>query len=254
MPEIDLESAVEALRTGDGSGVRIAVLDSGVEIGHPRFVGRRLRDDLCVEADVSVRCLPGNGQDNYGHGTAVAGLIWDEASCADIGSFAVLGPSLSGRTQQVAAAARQAIASGYHILNCSFACGLIGHLGVYKEWLDEAFLAGVHVVAASGNHRLPEWPAHFSSVLGVDCGVEVDPLSLSRVPGRMVEFSYPGENLRVAWKNGEERQMTGSSFAAARFSGMLARLLSVYPTCDVLTAKILLRRIAARERNLQPPV
>jgi hypothetical protein len=169
-------------------------------------------------------------------------LIWQEAPKVEIGSFRVLSPSLSARTAQVALAAKKAISLGYRILNCSFACGIPGHLSIYKDWLDEAFLAGVHVVAASSNHRSPEWPAHFSSVLGVDCSPGGQ--TVVRTEGRMVEFLCPAESLNVAWKDGGEREMTGSSFAAARLSGLLARLLSVYPECDVPTARGLLRQLA----------
>jgi hypothetical protein len=43
--------------------------------------------------------------------------------------------------------------------------------------------------------------------------------------------------------------MTGSSFAAAWLSGMLARLLSVYPEIDPFLAKSLLRRVAGEGKE-----
>jgi hypothetical protein len=59
-----------------------------------------------------------------------------------------------------------------------------------------------------------------------------------------VEFLCPAENLEVAWKGGGTRTMTGSSFAAARLTGLTARILSVYPDCDAPTLKSLLRGLA----------
>ncbi len=246
---ISLDEAAQALRSGDGNGVRVAVLDSGVEITHPRFAGRSLRDDVAVRLEEQEPFVDGRGRDLYGHGTAVAGLIWDAAPQAEIGSFRVLGPGLSARTAQVALAARKAVELGYHVLNCSFACGISGHVSVYKEWLDEAFLAGVHVVAASGNHIRPEWPAHFSSVLGVDCSPEPDAETLARIPQRLVEFLCPAENLEVAWKDGGSRVMTGSSFAAARLTGLVAKVLSSFPGCDAPAMKSLLRGLAGKTAN-----
>jgi subtilisin family serine protease len=233
--------AAEAVEQGEGHGVRIAVLDSGVESSHPFFSGRRLNDDVVTEANGHV--LPGKGEDLYGHGTAVAGIIWQLAPRAEIGSFRVFGSNLSARTAQVSVAARKSISLGYHILNCSFGCGISGHLPIYKDWVDCALLAGVHVVAASGSPEVSEWPAHLSSVLGVDCALS-NRGGLRYLPGRMVEFAAPAAELRVAWKQGGHRVMTGSSFAAAWLSGMLARLLSVYPRIDPLLAKSLLRRVA----------
>jgi subtilisin family serine protease len=233
--------AAEAIEQGDGRGVRIAVLDSGIETAHPFFSGRSLHDDVVTEANGHIG--PGRGQDLYGHGTAVAGIIWQLAPKAEIGSFRVFGSSLSARTAQVSVAARRSISLGYHVLNCSFACGISGHLPTYKDWVDCALLSGVHVVAASGSPEVSEWPAHLSSVLGVDCALS-NRGGLRFLPGRMVEFAAPAAEVRVAWKQGGHRVMTGSSFAAAWLSGMLARLLSVYPGIDPLLAKSLLRRVA----------
>jgi subtilisin family serine protease len=233
--------AAEAMKRGDGRGVRIAVLDSGVEVAHPDFSGQRLHDDLVPDANGGMQ--KGNGEDMYGHGTAVSGIIWRLAPKAEIGSFRVLGSSLSARTAQVSIAARKSIALGYKILNCSFGCGISGHLPIYKEWVDNALLSGVHVVAASGSPETSEWPAYLASVLGVDCALSNDG-GLRYLPGRMVEFAAPAAEVRVPWKNGGHRVMTGSSFAAAWLSGMLARLLSVYPEIDPFLAKTLLRRVA----------
>jgi len=233
----------EALACGSGRGVRVAVLDSGVEIAHGQFGGRSLLEDRAFEGDGSEG--DGEGTDLYGHGTAVAGIIWQVAPEAEIGSLRVLGPKLSARTMQIAQAAKRAVREGYHILNCSFACGLGGHLPIYKEWLDEAFIRGVHVVAASSEHAQPEWPAHFSSVLGVDSSPHSE-TGLGLVPGRLVEFEAKGANCRVPWKGNSYREMTGCSFAAAEVCGLLARLLSVHPDLHPAEAKSLLRRVARR--------
>lgn len=241
---ISPKEAAAAIKDGDGSGVRIAVLDSGIEIAHPDFRGRRLNDDLVMDDASFGEFAAGNGEDNYGHGTAVAGIIWEVAPEAEIASFRVLGPKLVGRTAQIWLAANEAIARGFDVVNCSFACGISGHLSLYKEWTDRALLAGVHVVAASHGDE-PEWPAHFASVLGVDCAEPgSDEGEISHSAGRMVEFSAAA-NCDVAWKHGGHRSMTGSSLAAALMTGIVARLLSVYPIRDPLLLKALLRRVYA---------
>jgi hypothetical protein len=245
---ISPEQAAAAIREGDGSGVRIAVLDSGIEIGHPDFRGRELDDDLVMDDTDFGQFAEGNGEDIYGHGTAVAGVIWKIAPEAGLTSFRVLGPKLVGRTAQIWFAANEAIARGFDVVNCSFACGISGHLSLYKEWTDKALLAGVHVVAASHGEE-PEWPAHFASVLGVDCA---EPGSLGREiqhsAGRMVEFTAAAD-CDVAWNDGGHRSMSGSSFAAAFTTGIVARLLSVYPIRDPLFLKALLRRVYAADKD-----
>jgi subtilisin len=236
--------AAAAIRDGDGSGVRIAVLDSGIEIAHPDFQGRQLHEDLIVDGVSFEQFAEGHGEDVYGHGTAVAGIIWEIAPEAEIASFRVLGPKLGGCTAQIWLAAHAAIARGFDVVNCSFACGIAGHLSLYKEWTDRALLSGVHVVAASHGDE-PEWPAHLASVLGVDCaGAGSHDGEISCSTDRIVEFTGSA-NCEVAWKDGGRRSMTGSSCAAARMTGIVARLLSVHPIRDPLLLKALLRRVYA---------
>ncbi|MCK9588832.1 MAG: S8 family serine peptidase [Terrimicrobiaceae bacterium] len=240
------ERAVAAMAAGTGAGVRVAVLDSGIEISHPEFAGKTLRDDCAVAEDGTLSALGGEGADAYGHGTAVAGMIWKTAPAAEIGSFRVLSAKLSARTAAVALAAERAIGLGYHILNCSFACGFAAHLPIYKQWLDRAYLAGVHVVAASDSTLQPEWPAHFPHVIGVSSAGRGEPGALLQGGPGLIEFSSPTENSLLPWKGGGCRTLTGSSFAAARVSGLVARILSAEASPDALQMKALLRQIAIR--------
>ena len=65
-----LDEAREALAKGTGQGVRIAVIDSGIETDHPDLAGISLLDDLhVVDAGVQIEVKPGDGSDIYGHGT-----------------------------------------------------------------------------------------------------------------------------------------------------------------------------------------
>lgn len=243
---IDPREALEYMRSGTGEGIKIAVIDSGVESAHPGLGGLVLKDDLVVEeCEGGTRVLQGSGQDLSGHGTAVAGIIRSLAPSVEIGSFRVLSENLVAHTGAIADAARLAMQRGYHVLNCSFGCALMGHVFAYKEWIDEAFLKGVHVVAASSSidqfHH--EWPGHFCSVLAVDKIDAPDEL-LRYWPGQLVGFGTHGVNVRVPWRGAGWKDMSGSSFAAARLSALLGRMLSKVPTLHPLEAKALLQRVA----------
>jgi len=197
------------------------------------------------------RWVCGEGKDVYGHGTALASIIWKLAPAAEIGSFRVLGPYLSARSVLVARAAERALELGYEVINCSFTCGLPGHLPLYKSWADRAARLGVSVVAASGSHeeQRPEWPAHLGTVLGVDCGPGPDS-GLGRREGSPVEFLAPGAEVDVAWNQGGRRLMTGSSFAAAHLSGLVARILSRCEVRDAHLVKAICRACAAASVEL----
>src|SRR3982075_4611071 len=93
-----LDEARRAWEKGTGKGVRIAVIDSGVEIDHPALPGLTLVDDLhVIDAGVQIEVKPGDGSDIYGHGTAVTGVIRRIAPDAQIGSIRVLGANLGSR-------------------------------------------------------------------------------------------------------------------------------------------------------------
>ncbi len=248
---LGLDEARAHLRDGSGRGVKIAVLDSGIEIAHPALRGMRLTDDVVVTSDgMRFSCLPGDGSDVFGHGTAVAGIIHELAPEAEIGSFRVLGTELDSRTALICEAAFEALDRGYHILNCSFGCHFKQHALQYKAWVDAAYLRGAHVIAASNNPEStrPEWPGHFSSVITVSTSA-----TSSRVAGKdmlhyragsLVEFSAPGINLEVAWKDCSRKTVSGSSYATPHVTALLARLLSHSPDLTPTQAKALLQHLA----------
>ena len=239
--------AAEAIHRGRGRGVRIAILDSGIETAHPALKNLRLVDDIAIVQDGNkLAVAPGNGVDVFGHGTAVAGIVHRAAPEAEIGSIRVLGESLAARTAIILEGARQAIERGYHILNCSLGCGIPEHVLKYKTWVDEAFLRGVHVVAACNNQDFgrPEWPGFFTSVLTVNMACTEDRKEIYYRPGHLVELAARGVDVEVPWAGGAMKKVTGSSFAAPRVAGMLACLLSEVPKIDPLQAKMLFRRLA----------
>ncbi|MCA1963539.1 MAG: S8 family serine peptidase [Prosthecobacter sp.] len=242
----DLRAAREALKNSTGQGVRIAILDSGVNTEHPALSGLQLSDDVMFAPDGPfLKTLPGQG-DAIGHGTAIAWIIHHIAPAAELGSFRVLDGGLRSRSTVVWEAARLAIRRGYHILNCSFGCPGEARLVMpFKEWTDEAYLAHVHVVAACNNDdaNFREWPGWFPTVITVNLASMTDDAWLHRPTG-MVEFAAHGHDVELPWLEGWKR-VTGSSFAAPRVTAALAKLLSLRPKMSVEEAKELLRRLAA---------
>ena len=246
---IDPAQAAEAMRRGRGRGVKIAILDSGIDTAHPAFEGLRLDADLAViESGHRLCVVPGDGRDAYGHGTAVAGLVFAGAPEATLCSIRVLNFPSHSRTALILEGARVAIELGCHIINCSLGCGVREHWDKFKAWVDEAYLRGVHVVAACNNQDAAraEWPAHFTSVIAVNMARAEDDTLFYR-KGTLVEFAARGVDVEVPWTGGSVKTMTGSSFAAPRVTAMLARLLSEYPDLTPLQAKALLQAVAVSE-------
>jgi subtilisin family serine protease len=246
-PGISMQEARQAIAEGSGEGVRIAIIDSGVELDHSALAGLELADDIAVENDgLNLTTVAGEGRDVFGHGTAIAGIIRPLAPAARLGSFRVLNERLGGKTATIREGVRQAIDRGYNILNCSFGCrGDVKFIMHYKEWIDEAYLKGIHIVSACNNFdfNVPEWPGYFPSVITVNMG-RVEGASFYYQRGHLVEFVAAGHGVEVPWLGGTYKNVTGSSYAAPHMAAMLARLLSVYPELPPLEAKALLHRLA----------
>ncbi len=242
------EQAKGWIREGDGEGIKIAILDSGVETAHPRLEGIELVDDIAVVDDgLRIKIERGNGRDLYGHGSAVADVIRRVAPKAQVGSIRVLSERLNSRSAIIREGVRQALDRGYDVFNCSFGCrGEERFVLQYKDWVDEAYLNGRHVVAACNNQNYltPEWPGHFSSVISVNMVRTEDDYFFFR-EGSLVEFAAMGERVEVAWMGGARKVVTGSSYAAPRVAAWLARLLSKSGPLSPLVAKAAMQRVAA---------
>jgi subtilisin len=243
---ISPEAAAAAMNEGTGRGVRVAVIDSGIEAAHPRLAKMTLRDSIgFAEEGGRVTMKEGEGSDVYGHGTAVAGIVHELAPEAEIGSFRAIDARSLSRTAVICAGIREAMDRGYHILNCSFGCrGLAKFILPHKAWADEAWLRGIHVVAACNNvdESEVEWPSHFASIHSVRLA-RTGSDGIFHRPGKMVGYAARGDNVEVAWLGGGVQVETGSSFAAPRVTAMLARLLSVYPSISPPQMHALLPRI-----------
>jgi subtilisin family serine protease len=90
-----------------GKGVRIAVLDSGIDTTHPALDGLKLADDIAFERDGPFLKAVDTSGDVIGHGTAIAWIIRSMVPDAEIGSFRVLdadlAPLLGGKLGEQAA-------------------------------------------------------------------------------------------------------------------------------------------------------
>ncbi|MFT5470905.1 MAG: subtilisin family serine protease [Verrucomicrobiales bacterium] len=244
-PWPNLDEAASALREGNGEGVKIAVLDTGVDRNHEVFERLEWAGDLAVSSIGTA--VESSGDDVYGHGTAIAGVIHQLAPRASIGSIRVLNHQLSSQVQTIAAGARIALKLGYDILHCSFSSGEEqGRVADFKTWIDSAYVEGRHVVAASHhqNRHRRGWPGHFPTVITVGIANTEDKEGLFYRPDSLVEFGARGHNVFIAWKGGVYRKLTGSSYAAPHVTGLLARLISAFPNLTPLTAKALLQNLA----------
>ena len=232
----------------DGSGVRVAIIDSGIEGGHPA-VGGRLVQSLRVEpvedGDPIVVDDP-EGRDVVGHGTACAGIVHSLAPAAELISIRVLGPDNKGKGANFATGLIWAIEHGVTVANLSLSSRSEELFPLFHELTDEAYFGNVLLVSAANNVPGPSYPSLFSSVVSVAAHDVADPWTWYYNPKPPVEFGAYGLDVDVAWLDGGRIVATGNSFAAPHIAGLAALILSKHPHATPFEVKSMLAATANR--------
>lgn len=233
-----------AFGTGDGDGVVVAIVDSGVEGGHPAVAGR-LRESVRVELDGDdARVVPDDPVDAVGHGTACAGIIVGLAPKVTLLSVRVLGADNRGKGLAFATGLRWAIEQGASIVNLSLSSRSEALFGTLHELVDQAYFANVLLVCAANNVAVASYPSLFASVVSVAAHDVRDPDVWFYNPRPPVEFGAFGLDVEVAWKDGSRIVATGNSFAAPHISGYAARIRAAHPGTTPFEIKTILAATA----------
>lgn len=238
-----------ALGGSTGRGVRVAIIDSGVEQAHPAINGR-VSAYCAVTMDGATPVFDlSPHRDVFGHGTACAGIVLSLAPEAEIVSVRVLGEDLKGTGAAFAAGVRWSIDQGIEVANLSLGTTRREFYMLFHELADAAWFADLTLVTAANNWPTPSFPSMFPSVISVASHDEQDPLCFYVNPRPPVDFGARGVNVRVPWKDGGWATMTGNSFAAPHVTGLVALIRGKHPDLTPLQIKALLQALAANART-----
>jgi subtilisin family serine protease len=229
-----------------GAGVTVAVVDSGIEAGHPAVGSVERAVAVVDDADApdGVRYIEGPHDDVVGHGTACAGVIRGLAPECRLLSVRVLGERATGRGPVFAAGIRWAVDAGAQVVNLSLSSSRPEFRTVLYDVTNDAYFAGVVLVCAVNNLPQPSFPSTFASVISVAAHPGRDAEHFDANPKPPADFGAPGIDLDVAWRGGASMVMTGNSFAAPHIAGHVARLLGNHPGLAPYEVKTVLRTLA----------
>ena len=225
-----------------GAGVKVAVVDSGVDADHPavRGLAGGVAFEVDDEAELGWRSVDGPHEDLVGHGTACAGIIRSLAPEAEIWSVRVLGANLKGRGALLHAGIAWAVEHGMAVANLSLSSKSEALFAPLHEVADQAYFARTLLVSAANNQPGPTYPSQYASVVSVAAMPGDDPWELAYNPAPPVEFGARGIDVDVAWSGGATISATGNSFAAPHVAGMAAVLLSNHPDLTPFQVKAVL--------------
>jgi len=235
-----------------GRGVRVAIVDSGIDTEHPDLKGKVRESVEAVAEDGKINFHPSTSGDQAGHGTACAGIITSVAPNAEIYSVKVLGPNASGSGDMFLVGLDYAIKQKFHVINLSLGTTKRDYFGPLHDLLDRAYHAGCIVVAAANNLPYPSYPSIFSSsIVSVVKRAGGDPFNFGYRYGHVIELVAPGVEVKTTWPGGGYRQLTGNSFACPYIVGIIALLMEGYSNLTPFQVKTILYTIA--KRNQQKP-
>jgi thermitase len=246
--QIRLQQAQD-IATNLGAGIKVAVIDSGVDLAHPGLKGGFVAADQMWDY-VGNDAVPNEvgvlGIGAYGHGTNVASIILQIAPKAKIMPIRVLGPDGSGDVLNVASAITFAVNKGAKVINLSLGSSVAS--AAVTNAINAATSKGVYVISSSGNEGIQQitYPATQASADTTTAGKfsvsvgsvnSLDEKSTFSTYGLTLEMVAPGEVVYGPVPGNRLGAWSGTSMAAPMISGTIALALAqtLYTPRSLLT-------------------
>ena len=257
-----IDGDLSSTKSGDGSGsvnADIAILDTGIDLNHP---------DLNVYKQVTFVPGTSNGNDDDGHGTAVAGVaaakdnsqgVVGVAPGARLWAIKVLDSNGMGSSSDIIKGIDYVTehAEEIDVVNLSF--GAVGKNDALHNAIIRSVQAGVTYAAAAGNEGMDAsnvFPASYPEVIAVSAIVDTDgkcggistigttagkddTLASFSNYGPVVDLAAPGVIVKTTTIGDSYMSFSGTSAATAHVTGAVALYKSEHPDAspsDILDA------------------
>lgn len=226
-------NADRAWKLSVGSGVKVAIIDTGIDLFHPDLIANIKGGFNAINHKASIN-------DDNGHGTHVAGTI--AAADNDIGvvgvapeanlyAVKVLDKTGSGRISDVIEGIQWSVDSHMQVANMSF--GTTSYSKALDKAIKKAYNSGLIMVAAAGNGGpglgTVNYPAKFSEVIAVAATDENNAITPFSSRGKEIDIAAPGINIYSTFNNGSYATLSGTSMAAPHVTSAVALKLQLNP-------------------------
>lgn len=229
---IDRIDADRAWHYSTGEKVRVAVIDTGVDVDHPDLVAN-IHGGINTIAPSPQYPDPHDFNDDHGHGTFVSGIIAaDDNGIGIIGvapdcwlyGVKVLDATGSGYISDIIEGIQWCIDKRMQVINMSFGSFYNPAL---QQACDAAWAAGIVLVGTEGAFGQITYPAGFESVIAV---AATDRNDIQPYPyGAELELVAPGEDILSTAGGGGYAVTSGVSFACPHVAGTAALVIAIHP-------------------------
>lgn len=238
-------------RERTGAGIKVAVIDSGVDAMDPRLAGRRVQGWNVTLGATGHAMIGSQFNDLNGHGTAMAAAVVAAAPDVEIMAIRIMDEALRTSADLMAAGIETAFRNGARVINLSMGTPNMGKALLLRDTAALAAEAGAVVLAAAHPRGERAYPADLPETLGIashpECGVD----RLFYFDGERFSAqewgSLSGKFLAHGYEPSADGSGTyrGSEIATAYTSGRLACLAEAMPsvTPDVLIAALKARAL-----------
>lgn len=230
---------------GTGRGVKVGVLDTGVDSAHPD-IGRNVKGGMdTVSGTASVR-------DDNGHGTHVSGTIAalrngvgvvGVAPEASVYSVKVLDSRGSGKLSNLVQGMEWCVSQQIKVVNLSLSASKENQ--TFREVVIAARRAGITMVCAAGNSgpspNTVGYPARYVETIAVGAIDDRNSVPNFSSRGKEIAVSAPGVDVLSTWPGRRYRKSSGTSMAAPHVTGAVALLLEADPALTPSEIKSILQ-------------
>lgn len=204
-----------------GRGVRVAIIDSGVNPAHPHVAG--LAGGICLNPNGA------SYEDDAGHGTAVAGAIREKAPEALLYAVKVFDQRLRTKVEIILQALDWAIENQMQVVNLSLGTTNPAHRARFEQIIARALDRNLVLVAAHEMNEQPALPGVLPGVLPVgldwDCPRESYRAVTKEAQTVFLASGYPRPIPGLPL----QQNLNGISFAVANMTGLVVRAKQAYP-------------------------
>lgn len=239
-----------------GHKVKVGVIDTGVDFGHPD-----LRHSL--ERGINLLERMSLPQDDNGHGTHIAGTIAAAnqrhgmigvAPRARIHPIKAFDHNGTAYVSDIILGIEWCIRNDIDVVNMSF--GMKTRSRSLYAAVNSAYRAGVLIVASSGNDGRTgsiDYPARYHHTIAVGATTRQGRIASFTNRSGLIDVYAPGERIVSAWLRGKHREMSGTSMATSHVTGAAALLLGLRPSLSPGQLKNIILRSAVPLKNGRAP-